>query len=59
MMFLLDFMGISYSNWLWIDYALFVFAIFIILSVIFYFGNGFYIVFKQKKTSKKQNTKSN
>lgn len=58
-MFLLNFIGINYSNWLWIDYALFVFAIFIILSVIFYFGNGFYIVFKQKKASKKQNTKSN
>ncbi|KKY00437.1 hypothetical protein VN21_14170 [Paraclostridium benzoelyticum] len=59
MMFLLDFMGISYSNWLWIDYALFVFAIFIILSVIFYFGHGFCIMFKQKKSAKKQNTKSN
>lgn len=59
MMFLLDFMGISYSNWLWIDYALFVFAIFIILSVIFYFGHGFFIMFKQKKAAKKQNIKSN
>lgn len=58
-MFLLNFIGINYSNWLWIDYALFVFDIFIILSVIFYFGNGFCIMFKQKKDAKKQNTKSN
>lgn len=48
-MFLLDFIGIDYSNWLWIDYALFIFAIFIILSTVFYFGQGSWLIHKQKK----------
>lgn len=48
-MFLLDFIGIDYSNWLWIDYALFIFAIFIMLSTVFYFGQGSWLIHKQKK----------
>lgn len=37
MTYLLKFLGINYSNWGWIDFGLFISAVFIVLALAFYF----------------------
>lgn len=48
MTYLLNFLGINYSNWDWLDFALFMSFVFLILLIVFYFVKKLYLNYIKK-----------